>query len=265
MDWKSTRAVWISYEVIIDTRDAITDSAEDHDAILTASHLPEELQSFEFHLSFLFMKNAMPKMEIMVPEVQEIKQDILSCLVALCHTRGAILRIRNDEIGLDGILKFAVEKYRSSAIHTLYEFLKKHRPHQPKRIDGNRDNFSTPSFETHHVQEMFEVVDRLASDIKDIIDYLSKIVVPVIVLLLGRIKTCDAGRVQQLCDAFPDDIKDLDALIAEKEMVGPDISNSKSKTIERSCHVLSREFKLYPSLAKAYQPGPKYSNFSCWQ
>ena len=256
MGWKSTRAVWISYEIINDTRDAITDAAEDHDAILTASHLPEELQSFEFHLSFLFMKNIMPKMEIMVPEVQEIKQDILSCLVALCHTRDAQLRIRNDEIGLDGILKFAV----------LYEFSKKHRPRKvPKRIDENRDNFSTPSFETHHVQEMFEVVDRLASDIKDIIDYLSKIVVPVIVLLLGRIKTCDAGRVQQLCDAFPDDIKDLDALIAEKEMVGPDISNSKSKTIERSCHVLSREFKLYPSLAKAYQPGPKYSNFSCWQ
>eukprot|EP00795_Rhopilema_esculentum_P002687 gene2687-895_t len=105
---ESIRAVWISYEVIIDTLDAIKDSAVDRDAILTASHLSEKLQSFEFHLSILFMKKIMYKMKIMVLEVQEIEQDILSSRDALCHTRDAILRIRNDEIGLDGILKLAV-------------------------------------------------------------------------------------------------------------------------------------------------------------
>ena len=108
---ESIRAVWTSYEVIIDTLDAIRDSAVDRDAILTASHLSEKPQSLEFHLSILFMKNIMYKLKIVVLEVQEIEQDIVSSLGALCHTRDAILRIRNDEIALDGILKLAVENF----------------------------------------------------------------------------------------------------------------------------------------------------------
>ena len=107
---------------------------------------------------------------------------------AILRIRDAILLIRNDEIGLDGILKLAVEKCRSFGIDPLYEFSKNHRPRKvPKRIDENRDNFSALSFETRYVQEMFKVIDRLASDIKEIIAYLSKIVVPVTVLLPDKI------------------------------------------------------------------------------
>ena len=99
---ESIRAVWTSYEVKIDTLDAIKDSAVDRDAILTASHLSEKLQSFEFYLSILFMKNIMYKMKIMVLEVQEIERDILSSFDALCHTQDARLEVL--KLGLHFIL-----------------------------------------------------------------------------------------------------------------------------------------------------------------
>ena len=97
--------------------DAVRTSGVDRDAILTASHLSENLQSFEFYFTVLFMKNVLYKMKISVREVQEIDQDILSSLDALCHTQDAILRMRNDEVGLHGILTLAVEKCKSFGIN----------------------------------------------------------------------------------------------------------------------------------------------------
>ena len=83
---ESIRAVWISYEIILDTFDAVRTSGVDRDAILTASHLSERMRSFEFYFAVLFMKNIVYKMKIFVHEAQEIGQDIVSSLDALCHT-----------------------------------------------------------------------------------------------------------------------------------------------------------------------------------
>ena len=251
---ESIRAVWISYEIILDTLDAVRTSGVDRDAILTASHLSERMRSFEFYFAVLFMKNILYKMKIFVLEVQEIDQDILSSLDALCHTRDAILRMRNDEVGLDGILTLAVEKCKSFGIGPFYEFAKKHRPRKaPLRIDEHRDNASSPSYGEHYLQEMYKVIDRLASDIKDIHHYLSNVVAPVTVLLPCKIYECNASQVQRLCDVFPSHLKDPDALMAEIEMVGPDISNSKAKNLRDAAIWLKGKRNFYPSLAKAYQ------------
>ena len=107
------------------------------------------------------------------------------------QTRDAMVRIREDDLGLDGIVAAAVEKCNSFGIDAEYEFSKKHRPRRPpRRIDENADNANVPLFSQHYRQEMFKVVDRLVSDMDDINNYLSNIVLPVTVLLPQKIAKC---------------------------------------------------------------------------
>ena len=53
-------------------------------------------------------------------------------------TRDAMLRIREHDLGLDGIVAVAAEKCKSFGIDAEYEFSKKHRRRRPPiRIDEN--------------------------------------------------------------------------------------------------------------------------------
>ena len=174
---ESIRAVWQSYEILLDILLEIQDYEEsDRDARKTASNLLEKIQSFEFYLSILFMKSIMYKMKIVILEVQEIDYDILAGLDAMCQTRDEMLRIRHDEVGLNGIITASLEKSSSFGVDAHYEFSKKHRLRRPPRnIDENADNGVIPQFNQHYRQEMFKVIDRLVSDINDNYKYVSKI------------------------------------------------------------------------------------------
>lgn len=103
---ESIKAVWASYEILIDILDDIKNSEDAvivHDIRRTASNLLDKMKSFEFYLSILFMKNIMYKTKIVVLEVQEIDQDILASLDVMRQTRDAMLRIREDDFGLDAL------------------------------------------------------------------------------------------------------------------------------------------------------------------
>ena len=169
----------------------------------------------------------MYKTKSVVLEVQEIDQDILASLDVMRQTRDAMLRIREDDLGLDGIVAVAAEKCKSFGIDAEYEFSKKHRRRRPPlRIDENTNNANVPLFSQHYRQEMFKVVDRLVSDIDDINKYLSSIVLPVTVLLPQKVPKCTKQQVDKLCATFPNDLKDPDALLADIEMMGNDIEKN---------------------------------------
>ena len=71
-------------------------------------------------------------MKIVILEVQEIDYDTLAGLEAMRLTRDEMLRIRDDEVGLNGIITAALEKSTSFGFDAHYEFSKKHRPRQPR-------------------------------------------------------------------------------------------------------------------------------------
>ena len=100
---------------------------------------------------------------------------------------------------------------------------------------------------------MLKVIDRLVSDIDDSFKYVSDIVVPVTVLLPSNICKCTANQVEQLCAAFPQDLDDPDALLAEMEVIGGSIEKSEAKNLREAARLLKDKLLFYPSLAKAYQ------------
>ena len=135
---ESIRAVWQGYEILLDVLLEIQNcEGSDCDSQKTASNLLEKIQLFDFYLSILFKKSIMCKMNIVILEVQEIDYDILAGLDAMRLTRNEMLRIRDDEVGLNRIITAALEKSNPSGIDAHYEFSKKHRP--------RRNNFQDES------------------------------------------------------------------------------------------------------------------------
>ena len=109
-----------------------------------------------------------------------------------------MIRIHEDNVGLEGIVAAAGEKCKSFGIDIEYEFSKKHRPRKPpKRIDENTRNATTLLFNQHYKKEMLKVVDRLFSDIDDINKYFTNIVLPVTVLLPNKIAKCTKQQVNK--------------------------------------------------------------------
>ena len=78
---------------------------------------------------------------------------------------------------------------------------------------------------------MCKVIDRLTSDIDDIIKYISSIVVPITVLLPQKIATCTKEQVVTLRATFPIDLSVPDALLDENELMGKDIEKSGAKNL----------------------------------
>ena len=252
---ESIKAVWASYEILIDILDDIKNSDDvDRDARRTALNHLDKIKSFEFYLSILFMKNIVYNTKIVVFEVQEIDQDILDSLDVMRQTRDAMLRIRENNLVLDDIVTVVAEKCKSFGIDAEYEFSKKHRPRRPPiRIDKNTDNANSPLFNQHYRQEMFKVVGRLVSDIDDINKYLSSIVLPVTVLLPRKVAKCIKQQVDKLSATFPNDLKDPDALLADIEMMANDIEKSGAKNLRDAAKCLLGKQLFHSSLTKAYQ------------
>ncbi|CAB4023525.1 Hypothetical predicted protein [Paramuricea clavata] len=132
-------------------------------------------------------------------EVQEIDKDILASSDVMHQTGDAMIRIREDDLGLDGIVTAAVEKCNSFGIDAEYEFSKMHRPRRPPRhIDENTDNANIPLFN----QEIFKVLDLLVSDIDDTNNYFSNIFLP------QKIAKCTEEDAENFCATFPGNLKD---------------------------------------------------------
>ncbi|CAB4017344.1 zinc finger MYM-type 1-like [Paramuricea clavata] len=252
---ESIKAVWFSYETVIGTLHDIHECDEtDHDAKKTAKNLLDKLKSFEFYVSLLFMKNVLYKAKIVVMEMQEIEQDILASVEVLQQTRNEMLRMREDDVAMEGIISAATGKCESYGINVEYEFSKRHRPRRASaRFDENFANATVPSFSQHYRKEMFKVLDRLVSDINEIDEYLSDIVLPIIILLPTNLPNCSKQEVENLCAAFPQDFKDPDAMCAEIKLISSDIEKSGAKNLKEAAKCVLGKQQFYPNLTKAYQ------------
>ena len=98
---------------------------------------------------------------------------------------------------------------------------------------------------------MFKVVDRLVSDIEEVNEYLSNIVLPV--TIPKNIAKYTMQQVDKLCATFSDDLKNPDEMLADIEMMGNDIEKSDAKNLREAAKCLLGYQRFYPRLAKAYQ------------
>ena len=197
---ESFTAVWASFDVIVDTLKVIRNHEKtDRDTRKTASNLLDKVQSFEFYLSILFMKNILYKVNILVLEVQEVNQDILARLDPMKQTIEAMLNMRNDEVAVEGVIELASNKCKSYGEDAEYEFRKKHRPRLPQaRFDENRECSYSPYFSQFYRQGMYKVLDRLIADLVEAKDYLLNITLPIMTLLPPEYHQCFHGSSAKL-------------------------------------------------------------------
>ena len=158
-----------------------------------------------------------------------------------------MVRIREDIVGLEGIVAAAAERCKSFGIDLEDEFSKKHRPRKPpKRIDENTRNATALLFNQYYKKEMFKVVDSLFSDIDDINKFFSNIVLPVTVLLPNKFAKYTKQEVNKLCATFPNDLKDSIALAAVIALMGNYIEKICAWTLREAVNVQDATFLPKP-------------------
>ncbi|CAB4005266.1 zinc finger MYM-type 1-like [Paramuricea clavata] len=170
------------------------------------------------------MKNVLYKAKIVVMEVQEIEQDILASVEVLHQTRNELLRMREDDVAMEGIISAATEKCESYGINVEYEFSKRHRPRRHLPVS-------------------------------------TKILPMLLCLALANTigKKCLSKFTQlfqevgNLCAAFPQDFKDPDAMCAEIKLISSDIEKSGAKNLKEAVKCVLGKQQFYPNPTKAYQ------------
>ena len=252
---ESFKAVWASFDVIVDTLKVIRNHEKtDRDTRKTASNLLDKVQSFEFYLSILFMKNILYKVNILVLEVQEVTQDILARLDPMKQTIEAMLNMRNDEVAVEGVIELASNKCKYYGEDAEYEFRKKHRLRLPQaRFDESRECSNSPYFSQFYRQEMYKVLDRLIADLVEAKDYLLNITLPIMTLLPLNITNASMEAVLSLCDKFPKDLKDNEAVMAEIELASGSICRSEVQNLRDAAKWFVGKSHIYPNLSKAYR------------
>ena len=99
---ESIRAVWISYEAVKDTLVAIKTSKEsDNNTKASSTDLHDKMESVDFVLYIMFMKNIMIKSKQMTEALQAENLDVVDARTIIMATAESLKRINDDEKAMD--------------------------------------------------------------------------------------------------------------------------------------------------------------------
>ena len=132
---ESIRAVWMSYDDVKDTLAAIKTSSEsDNNTNASATDLHDKLESVDFVLSIMFMKNIM----ITSKQITEALQAIVDAIIIIMATAESLKRINDGEKAMDDEIQADIVFAKKLGGSPEDEFSRKHRVRQPlRRIDVN--------------------------------------------------------------------------------------------------------------------------------
>ena len=136
---ESIRAVWMSYDVVKDTLAAIKTSSElDNNKKTSARDLHDKMESVDFVLSILFMKNRMIKSKQMTEALQAENLNIVDIMTIIMATGESLKRINGDEKAMDEEIQVGIVFPKKFGGNAEAEFSRKHRVRRPpRRIDDN--------------------------------------------------------------------------------------------------------------------------------
>ena len=99
---ESIRAVWISYEAVKDTLAAIKTSKEsDNNTKASSTDLHDKIESVDFVLYIMFMKNIMIKSKQMTEALQAENLNVVDAMTIIMATAESLKRINDDEKAMD--------------------------------------------------------------------------------------------------------------------------------------------------------------------
>ena len=145
-----------------------------------ASNLLQSIKGVDFFLSMVFMKNILYKMKVVTLEMQEIRKDALEALESMKVTKVEFERIRKSDEEVKNIISLAEQNGENKGVNIQYEFEKQNRSKLYRYISELQEETRSESirkqFFFHYRAEIYKDLNRLLSDLTDIINYMDSVI-----------------------------------------------------------------------------------------
>ena len=129
----------MSYDAVKDTLAAIKTSSESTiiQNYASATDLHDKMESVDFVLSIMFMKNIMITSKQITEALQAENMNVVDAIIIIIATAESLKRINDDEKAMDDEIQAGIVFTKKLGGNPEAEFCRKHRVRRPPRIDNN--------------------------------------------------------------------------------------------------------------------------------
>ena len=162
---ESLRAMWISYETVIDVlRKISNDDSVDAKGKAAATGLLAKVLRVDFVVSLMFMRIILWKTKVLTESLQKEDLNIVDALEVVNGTVKSLEDIRKDDERILNQIQASTDLLSRNDVDAPAEFAKLHRP---RRLDDNPESAAEMSMMNFYDREFKEVLDNLIAQYRD--------------------------------------------------------------------------------------------------
>jgi len=114
--YESIRAVFTSYQQIINTFQKISETDTEKAPRQTAKNLMNKLCSFSFYIILIFLKNLMAMTNALIVHLQKVDMDILTAIDIIQDTINVLEKMYQENAHLESMIEVSNKSYSISDI-----------------------------------------------------------------------------------------------------------------------------------------------------
>ena len=208
----------MSYEAVKDTLAAIKTSSEsDNNTKASATDLHDKMESVDFVLSIMFMKNIMIKSKQMTEALQAENLNVVDAMIIVMATVESLKRINDDEKAMDDEIQDGIVFAKKLGGNPEAEFSRKHRVRRPpRRIDDNPNTQAELSIFQFYRREFKKVLDTQVVQFGDNLTQCLQAVKPLATVLQPPLKQPNLEDISELVKLFPSKMS-VDSVVLQAE------------------------------------------------
>ena len=253
----SIRAVWSSFEEIIEALEELENSA-DTKTKAKAGVLLERVKSFEFIVTLMFMRNIMIKTKILTKQIQSIDINIIDTLEVAKATIATLRHLREDEGNLNQQINASVAFCERHGIDPIADYNRHHRIRRPsRRVDERPETATHLPLQDFYRKEFVQVLDVQINALTDNFQVACDILAPAIRLLLPPFDNePTVDDVKSVVMMLPESIRpDNEVLCVELTLFRHHCQNNKVeiKTIREAARLAMEYESIFPLTSRCYR------------
>ena len=257
---ESLRAMWISYEAVIEVlRKISNDGSVDVKGKAAATGLLAKVLRVDFVVSLMFMRTILWKTKVLTESLQKENLNIVDALEAVNGTVKSLKDIRKDDEGILNQIQASTDVFSRNDVDVPAEFAKLHRPRsRPRRLDDNPVSTAETSMMNFYDREFKEVLDILIAQYKDNINAsLEKVKALSIILQPPLSSQHEESDVKDLLNLFPHQAPDQAAFSAEFEVfvnvVNEGNTTNPIQSLAEAAKEAEKRKHIFPLTSRVYR------------
>ena len=257
---ESLRAMWISYEAVIEVlRKISNDGSVDAKGKAAATGLLAKVLRVDFVVSLMFMRIILWKTKVLTESLQKENLNIVDALEAVNGTVKSLEDIRKDDEGILNQIQASTDVLSRNDVDVRAEFAKLHRPRsRPRRLDDNPESAAETSMMNFYDREFKEVLDILIAQYKyNINASLEKVKVLSIILQPPLSSQHEESDVKDLLNLFPHQAPDQAAFSAEFEVfvnvVNEGNTTNPIQSLAEAAKEAEKRKHIFPLTSRVYR------------